>query len=59
MSVSVEATLKKNLVKVNHPQSWPWKENGTTFVAAGMILEAGATEGVIDNYFFKKLDFEP
>ena len=33
-----KATLKKNLVEVNHPQKWPGKQNGTT-VAAVMILE--------------------
>ena len=40
ISASDEATLKKkNLVEVNPPQSWSWKQNGTTVVAAVMILE--------------------
>ena len=30
---------KKILVEVNPPQSWPWKQNGTTVVATLMILE--------------------
>ena len=30
---------KKILVEVNPFQSWPWKQNGTTVVAAVMILE--------------------
>ena len=32
------------LVKVNPPQNWPWKQNGTTVVAAVMILK------VLDNW---------
>ena len=32
------------LVKVNPRQSWPWKQNGTTVVAAVMILK------VLDNW---------
>ena len=39
MSASDKETLKKILVEVNPLQSWPWKQNGTTVVAAVMILE--------------------
>ena len=39
MSASDEATLKKILVEVNSSHSWPWKHNGTTVLAAVMILE--------------------
>ena len=39
ISASDVATLKKSLVEVKPPQSWPWKQNGTTVVAAMMILE--------------------
>ena len=39
MSASDEATLKKNWGELNPPQSWLWKQNGTTVVAAVMILE--------------------
>ena len=36
MNVFDEATLKKDLVEVNPPQSCPWKQNSTTVVAAMM-----------------------
>ena len=39
MSASDKETLKKILVEANPLQSWPWKQNGTTVVAAVMILE--------------------
>ena len=29
LNASNEGTLKKKLVEVNSPQSWPWKQNGT------------------------------
>ena len=38
-SACIVATLKETLVEVNPPQVWPWKQNGTTFIAAQMILE--------------------
>ena len=44
MSTFIEATLKKILVQIDSPQSWPSKQNGTTVVAAVMILE------VLDNW---------
>ena len=61
MSASDEATIKKILVEVNPPQSWPWKQNGTTVVAAVMIVK------VVKNWrnmsqmkiLKKKSDFEP
>ena len=50
---------KKILVELNPPQSWPWKHNSTTAVAAVIILE------VVDNWtsvlqinILKKTDFE-
>ena len=48
-------------VEVNLPQSWPWKQNGTTFVAAVMILEVvNNWKTVLQiNILKKKLDFEP
>ena len=60
MSASDEATLKKNLVKLNPPQSWPWKENGTTVVDAAMILEVVNNWGSVlrTNILKKKIDFE-
>ena len=39
MNASDETTLKKNLVEVNLPQSWPWKQNGANVVAAVIILK--------------------
>ena len=39
MSASDEVNIKKKLVEVNLPQSWPWKQNGTTVVAAATILK--------------------
>ena len=39
MSASDEVTLKKFFVEVNPPQSWPWKQNGTTVVADAIVLE--------------------
>ena len=61
MSASDETTFKKNFVEVNPPQSWPWKQNGNTVVAAVMILK------VVNNWrsmlqiniLKKTLDFEP
>ena len=48
---------KKIGVKVNPPQSWPWKQDGTTVVAALMILEVvNKWRSVLQtNIFFKKL----
>ena len=61
MSASDETTFKKKFVEVNPPQSWPWKQNGNTVVAAVMILK------VVNNWrsmlqiniLKKTLDFEP
>ena len=41
ISASDEASLKKKKkhLAVDPPQSWPWKQNGTTVVPAVMILE--------------------
>ena len=53
-----EATLKKkNGVEVNPPQSWPWKQDGTTVVVALMILEVvNKWRSVLQtNIFLKKL----
>ena len=60
MSASDEATLKKNLVKLNPPPSWPWKENGTTVVDAAMILKVVNNWGSVlrTNILKKKIDFE-
>ena len=44
MSASDEATLKKNWGELNPSQSWLWKQNGTTVVAAVTILK------VVDNW---------
>ena len=52
---------KEILVEVNPTQSWPWKQNGTTIVAAVMILEVVSNwRSVLQiNILEKKLDFEP
>ena len=47
---------EKCFAEWNPPQSWPWKQNGNTVVAAAMIL---AKKPVTDKYFEKKLGFEP
>ena len=61
MSVSDEATLTKNFVEVNPPQSRPWKQNGITVEAAVMILEVvNYWRSVLQiNILKKKLGFEP
>ena len=55
-----EATIKKTLVEVNPPQSWPWKQSKTTVVAALMILEVlNKWRNVLQiNILKKKSDFE-
>ena len=54
-------TQKKNLVEANPPQSWPWKQNSTTVVAAVTILEIVNNWRCVlqTNILKKKLDFEP
>ena len=47
-----EGTLKKNLVEVNPLQSWPWKQKGSTVVAAAMKL--WTTEEVLQINILKK-----
>ena len=54
MSASDEATLKKNWGELNPPQSWLWKQNGTTVVAAVWFSKLCTTEAAC----FKKLHFE-
>ena len=44
MNASDEATLKKILVKLNPPESWPWKQNSATVVAAVMVVKLWTTE---------------
>ena len=55
-SDEVREHSKKLLVEVNPPQSWPWKQNGTTAVAAVIILKV--KKHVADKYFEKSY-FEP
>ena len=52
---------RKNLLKGDPPQSWPWKQNGTTVVAIVIILEGvNNWRSMLQiNIFLKKLDFEP
>ena len=60
MNACDEATLKKNLVEVNLPQSWPWKQNGTNVVAAVMILKVVNNWRIVlkINILKRKLCFE-
>ena len=63
MSAFNEATLKKNLVKVNPPRTWPWKQNGTTVAAAVIIFELVKNWRSVFQINIlkkrKKIDFEP
>ena len=45
----------KVLLEGNPPQSWPWKQNGTTVVAVAIFL---IKKRVRDKYF-EKSDFKP
>ena len=47
-----EGTLKKNLVEVNLLQSWPWKQKGSTVVAA--VMKLWTTEEVLQINILKK-----
>ena len=60
LSASDEAALKKVLVKVNPPQYWPRKQNGTTVVAAVMVFEvANNWRSMLQIYILKRtLEFE-
>ena len=60
MSASDEATLNKKMVEVS-TQSWPWKQNGTTVVAAVIILEVENNwRSMLQiNILKEKLGFEP
>ena len=51
----------KFLVERNPPQSWPWKQNGTTVVGVVMILEVmnNWRSELQINILKKQLDFEP
>ena len=61
MSAFDETTLKKILVEVNPPQSWPWKQNGTTVVAALIIFKdvSNWTSVLQINVWKKGLNFKP
>ena len=61
MNAFDEVFSKKCLVEVDPPQSWPWKQNGTTAVAAVIILEVVKNwKNVLQiNILMKKVDFEP
>ena len=52
---------QKFFVGGKFPQSWPWKQNGTTVVAAVMILEVvNNWRRVSQIHILKKIkDFEP
>ena len=60
LNASNERTLTKKLVPVNSPQSWPWKQNGTSY---GCYDDSRSCDqlknGVTDKYIKKRLDFEP
>ena len=52
---------KKFLLEGNPPQTWPWKQNGTTVAAAVMIVEVKNNwQSVLQiNILKKRLGFEP
>ena len=56
MNAFDEAFSKKYLVEVDPSQSWPWKQNGTTAVAAVVILEVVKNwkKHFTDKYFDEK-----
>ena len=56
MNALDEAFSKKILVEVNLPQSWPWKQNSNTVVAAVMVLEVvNNQKSVLQIYILKKM----
>ena len=54
MNALDEAFSKKILVEVNLHQSWPWKQNSNTVVAAVMVLEVvNNQKSVLQIYILK------
>ena len=60
MNAFDEATLKKNLVEVNSPQSRPWNQKCYHSGCYDDSWSCGQLKNhVADSSFEKKLDFEP